>query len=213
MFANVSNWTTNKSIPSINGLDWDGPVSMDEELTMSLLLLLITLWAVHEEYGTLCDRLVPVVLLKLPTVLWSNAPKFCLFYAPYVKHYALQIQHFISLTYSISWVLAVFLVPLQFKHMINNSFTYVYKHFEFIVVAFATLVNVHILTKFLPQIHQVPWKVHVYYIQILHVNCAGSICQLCWHCAQCFCHPIMLKIICWHNEFKPIVWNSYSKSI
>ena len=38
------------------------------------------------------------MLLKLPMMLWSSAPEFCLLcsvYAPYVKYYALQIQHFI----------------------------------------------------------------------------------------------------------------------
>ena len=27
------------------------------------------------------------------------------------------------------------------------------------------------------------------------VNCAGNVCLLCWHYAQCFCSPIMLKIM------------------
>ena len=45
-------------------------------------------------------RLVPIMLLKLPIMLCSNATEFCLscsIYAPYVKHNALQIQHFVSL--------------------------------------------------------------------------------------------------------------------
>ena len=44
--------------------------------------------------------LVTIMLLKLPIMLWSNAPEFyllCSFYAPHVKHYALEIQRFISL--------------------------------------------------------------------------------------------------------------------
>ena len=45
-------------------------------------------------------RLVPIMLLKLPIMVWSNAPEFCLLssiYAPYVQQFALQIQCFISL--------------------------------------------------------------------------------------------------------------------
>ena len=43
---------------------------------------------------------MPIMLLKLPIMLWSNAPKFCLLcsnYAPYVSQYAPQIEHFLSL--------------------------------------------------------------------------------------------------------------------
>ena len=45
------------------------------------------------------NRLVPVMLLKLPIMLWSNVPEFCLLcsnYAPYVSQYAPQIQRFLS---------------------------------------------------------------------------------------------------------------------
>ena len=45
-------------------------------------------------------RLVPIMLLKLPIMLWRNAPEFCLLcsnYAPYVSQYSPQIQHFLSL--------------------------------------------------------------------------------------------------------------------
>ena len=45
-------------------------------------------------------RLVPIMLLKLPIMLWSNAPEFCLLcsnYAPYVSQCSPQIQHFLSL--------------------------------------------------------------------------------------------------------------------
>ena len=48
----------------------------------------------------LSSRLVPIMLLKLLIMLYSNTAEFCLscsIYAPYVKHYALQIQHFVSL--------------------------------------------------------------------------------------------------------------------
>ena len=45
-------------------------------------------------------RLVPIMLLKLPIMLWSNALEFCLLcsnYAPYMNHFAPQIQYFLSL--------------------------------------------------------------------------------------------------------------------
>ena len=45
------------------------------------------------------NRLVPIMLLKLPIMLWSNVPEFCLLcsnYAPYVSQYAPQIQRFLS---------------------------------------------------------------------------------------------------------------------
>ena len=38
-------------------------------------------------------RLVPIILLKLPIMLWSNAPEFCLTcsnYVPYVNHFMLH---------------------------------------------------------------------------------------------------------------------------
>ena len=47
------------------------------------------------------------MFLTLPIMLWSNAAEFCLLYsnyrmyAPYVKSYALRIQHFIFLNYKI----------------------------------------------------------------------------------------------------------------
>ena len=45
----------------------------------------------------LAYRLVPIMLLKLPSMLQSNAPAYyAQFYALYVKYYALQIQHFNS---------------------------------------------------------------------------------------------------------------------
>ena len=43
-----------------------------------------------------------------------------------------------------SWVLVVYLVPLQSNTcIINNLSMYVYEHFKFIFVAFTTLVNAY----------------------------------------------------------------------
>ena len=55
------------------------------------------------------------------------------------------------------------------QHTINNSSTYVYKHFEFIFVAFATLFNTHfdkIITTNSPKSHNPVKNV--------------QFCQLCW---------------------------------
>ena len=46
------------------------------------------------------SRLMPIMLLKLPIMLWRNALEFCLLYsnyAPYVSQCSPQIQHFLSL--------------------------------------------------------------------------------------------------------------------
>ena len=48
----------------------------------------------------LTDRLVPIMLIKLPIMLWSNAPEFyllCSNYAPYASQHFPQIQHFLFL--------------------------------------------------------------------------------------------------------------------
>ena len=50
--------------------------------------------------GGVFAKLVPIMLLKLPVMLWNIAPEFCLLcsnYAPYVSQYAPQIQHLPSL--------------------------------------------------------------------------------------------------------------------
>ena len=86
-------------------------------------------WGNHTKYK-LCIyvRLVPIMLLKLPIMLWSNAPEFCLlcsYYAPYVSR-SPQIQHFlflILLKITKSWVAIsslylFFPSPVQF-HLSN----------------------------------------------------------------------------------------------
>ena len=65
----------------------------------------------------------------------------------------------------------------------NNSFKYVYKHFEFIFVVFATLVTTYfdkIITTDLPK-SQFCEKCAFY---INFVNCSGNFCLLCWHYVQ-----------------------------
>ena len=59
---------------------------------------------------------------------------------------------------------------------------------------FATLVNTY-LTKSLPHINPnltILGKTCILY-NFFHY--AGNFCLLCWHYAQCFYHPIMLKIM------------------
>ena len=84
------------------------------------------------------------------------------------------------------------------QHTINNSSMYVYECFEFIFVAFVTLVNMYynkIITTDSPKSHN-PVK-NVHFIQIVSVMLA-----IVAYYAQCFCFPIMLKL-CWHNRLKP----------
>ena len=74
------------------------------------------------------------------------------------------------------------------QHTIDNSSTYVYKHFEFIFAAFATLINAY-LTKSLPPIHpnltgHQSCENFVFYTNF--VNCTGNFCLLHWHYAHCF---------------------------
>ena len=72
-----------------------------------------------------------------------------------------------------------------------------------VLLHFATLVNVY-LTKSLPHITQnftILGKTILYFFHY-----AGNFCLLCWHYAQCFYHPIMLKIM----RLKP---NSYTVAI
>ena len=42
-------------------------------------------------------RLCLLCFYKLPIMLWSNSPEFCLLCSKYVSQYSPQIQHFISL--------------------------------------------------------------------------------------------------------------------
>ena len=79
-------------------------------------------------------RLVPIMLLKLPIVLWSNAPEFCLLcskYAPHVKHYALQIQHLFILCYINYKIMSINSLS-SCQHTIKSLPMYVHKHYIWI---------------------------------------------------------------------------------
>ena len=65
----------------------------------------------------------------------------------YVKYYAVQIRHFISLilsylNYKIMSLSSLF-SSSTVQHIINNLSMYVYKHFKFIFVSLVTLFNTH----------------------------------------------------------------------
>ena len=81
-------------------------------------------------------------------MLWSNVSEFyllCLIYAPHAKHYPQQIQHFIFLILLKLKIMSISSLSSSstVQHTINNSSTHVYEHFEFIFVAFVTLVNTY----------------------------------------------------------------------
>ena len=150
-------------------------------------------------------RLVPIMLLKLPIVLWSNAPEFCLLcskYAPHVKHYALQIQHLFILCYINYKIMSINSLS-SCQHTIKSLPMNVHKHFEFIFVLFATLVQYIIWQnhysdyttdspKSFIQISQSCEYVHAYNF---NNNCSSNCYLLCWHYPQCFWFPIMFKIM------------------
>ena len=161
--------------------------------------------------------LVLIMLLKLSIILWSNASEFCLLcsiYAPYVKYYTLQIQYFISLillklqNYSISSLSSSSTV----QYTINNLSIYLYQHFEFIFVTFATLVNAYfdkIITTDSPKSNNPVKSVH--FTQILSIVLATF----------AYYAGIMLNAVaflscsklCWHNRLKPLTgkdWGMHS---
>ena len=130
------------------------------------------------------------MLLKLPIMPWSNAPEFsllCSNYAPLCStnstfsfsfHYIIMSINSLS---SSSIVLTIYLCT----HI--NTLNSLLLHF-------ATLVNTY-LTKSLPRINPnltILGKTCILY-NFFHY--AGNFCLLCWQYAQCFYHPIMLKIM------------------
>ena len=66
-------------------------------------------------------------------------------YAPHVKHYPLQLQHFIFLILLKLQIISISSLSSSsiVQHTTNNLSTHVYKHFEFIFVAFLPLVNTY----------------------------------------------------------------------
>ena len=112
------------------------------------------------------------------------------YYTQIMLHYALLIQHFLLLSYlnyiimsinSLSRSTTVLTIYLCTQINTLNS----------LLLHFATLVNTY-LTHSLPYIN--PNLIILGKTCILY-HYAGNLCLLCWHYAQCFYHPIMLKII------------------
>ena len=99
-------------------------------------------------------RLVPIMLLKSPIMLWINALEFyllCSIDAPYFKHYSLQIQCFISLILLMS--ISSLSSSSTVQHTINNSSMDVYKHTLNSFLLHFQLYLIQGLTKSLPQVH------------------------------------------------------------
>ena len=88
------------------------------------------------------------------------------------------------------------------QHMINNSSTYVYvyKHFEFIFVAFATLVNTYSLPQIYPNL-TILWKCAFY------ANFVATFAYYAGIMLNAFALPLCSKL-CWHNRLKPNVYAS-----
>ena len=147
------------------------------------------------------------VLRLVPIMLWSNAPEFCLLcsiYAPYVKYYALQIQSFTFLFYLNYKIMSISSLssPSTGQHTINNSCMYVYKHFKFIFIAFATLFNTSfdkITTTNSSKSHNPVISVH--FMQILS-NVLANFAYYACIMLNAFAFLLYSKL-CWHNRLKP----------
>ena len=140
------------------------------------------------------SRLVPIVLLKLSIMLWSNASEFCLLcsiYAPYVEHYALQIQQFLFLLSYLNYkIMSIGSLSSSstVQCTINHSSKDVYKHFEFIFVAFATSFNTKIDK--------------IIYHRFTQISQSCKNCAFCTNCVNCNCAGNCC-LLCWHNRLKP----------
>ena len=93
------------------------------------------------------------------------------------------------------------------QHIISNSFTYVHKQFEFISIAFTTLVNAYfgkIITTDSPKSHN-PVK-NMYFIQILSIVLA-ILAYYAGIMLNAFVFLLCSKL-CWHNRLKSteILW-------
>ena len=138
-------------------------------------------------------------------MLWSNASEFCLLcsiYAPYVKYYALKVQHLILLNHKFMSISSLS-ISSTIQHTINNSSTYVCIFNSLTsFLLHLQLYSVQILTKSLPLIHPnltILWKIH--FTQILSIvptifaYYAGIVLN-----AFAF---LLCSKLCWHNRLKP----------
>ena len=84
------------------------------------------------------------MLLKLPIMLCSNAPEFCLL----CSNYARQIQTFFLLNDEIMSIsMQSFIVPLQYEISITHATIYLYVHIYhfFIVYVYVALWNLNLI--------------------------------------------------------------------
>ena len=136
-------------------------------------------------------RLVPIMLnlCSICKVLCSTNSTSYYFYSTYLNYKIMSIS---SLPRSST-----------LQHTINKLSTYVYKHFEFIFIAFATLVNAYfdkITTIDSPKSHN-PVKI-MHFIQILSILLA-----IFNYYADIMLNAfafLLCSKLCWHNRLKPI---------
>ena len=118
---------------------------------------------------------MPDILLKLPIMLWSNAPEFCLLaminLCPiYVLCY--KFNFLSKLNYKIMNISSLSSCSTV-QDTINNSSTYMYINTLNSFLLHLQLYLTHILTKSLPQTH--PSLTILLKVCILY-----NFCQLCW---------------------------------
>ena len=127
------------------------------------------------------------MLLKLPIMLWSSAPEFCLLcsiYAPHVKHYMLYKYNVLFLLLYSSLSSSSIQSSTQFTIHLRMCINTLNSSLQ--------LYSVLILTQ--PYIFTKISQSCAFYTNF--VNCVGKFCLLCCHHAQYFCFPIgMLKIM------------------
>ena len=116
------------------------------------------------------------------------------FLSSYLNHKIMSSYSYPVASSCYFYVASQFPCSLQYTFSNSYRYAYMYQHFEFLFVAFATFS----LTKSSPQIHQnltilCKTSNSVLYSQILSVMLhASNLCLLCLHYAQCFCHPLCL---------------------
>ena len=170
-----------------------------------------------------------IMLLKLPIMLFSNAAEFCLLCSNYAPQLIIKLHKF-TIFFLLSY-LHYKIMSISRLSTINNgdpaweNRAYVHKVYSFTLfhlshlccklyiqvipfVTFATLVSTY-STKPLPQIQPNLLK-YVFYIYF--IDYTDNFCLLCCHYTQCFCHPIMLKIMLAYNRLEPVhgekIWRS-----
>ena len=116
------------------------------------------------------------------------------YYAQLMLHKSTVKLHKFTISFLLAYKIIIDSSLSSLAHHQQFIYVYMFQHFEFFV-AFVTLVSTY-LTKLLPQIHPnliISYKKYVFYSNF--IDYADNFCLLCWHYAQCFHHPIMLKIM------------------